>query len=66
MVLARSRLLLAVGVAVCLGGLLFSVGSVPAIARAGEASLEFVGNLINSVHSTSLYERFDPTYPRCF
>jgi hypothetical protein len=67
MVLAHSRRWLSVGAALLLGGTLFAgVGGVSGMARAGEASLEFVGNLIHSVHDASLYERFDPTYPRCF
>jgi len=40
-------------------------GGFSALARAGGASLEFVGNLIQSVHDISL-DRLDPTYPRCF
>jgi hypothetical protein len=65
MTFARSRQLLTAG-AVCLGGTLFvGLGGVSALARAGESSLEFVGNLINNVHHISL-DRFDPTYPRCF
>lgn len=40
-------------------------GSISAMARAGDASLEFVGNLIQSVHHISL-DRLDPTYPHCF
>ncbi|RRA47513.1 hypothetical protein [Acidipila sp. EB88] len=67
MMLARSYQLLAAGVAVCLGGTLFvGVGGASSLARAGEASLEFVGNLIESVHDLPLSERLDPTYPHCF
>ena len=66
MVLAHSRRLLAVGVGLFLGGTLFaSIGGVSGMARAGEASLEFVGNLINGVRNIDL-NRLDPTYPRCF
>lgn len=67
MKLARSYQLLAAGVAVCLGGTLFvGMGGAAPLARASEASLEFVGNLIESVHNMPLSERLDPTYPRCF
>ena len=66
MTIARPRQLLAVGTAVCLGGALFAgMGSVQRIAQGGEASLEFVGNLISSVRDIRL-DRLDPTYPRCF
>jgi hypothetical protein len=40
-------------------------GGISALARAGDASLEFVGNLISAFHDISL-DRLDPTYPRCF
>lgn len=67
MKLARSYQLLAAGFAACLGGSLFvGMGGATSLARAGEASLEFVGNLIESVHDIPLSERLDPTYPRCF
>ena len=66
MTIARPRQLLAVGTAVCLRGTLFAgMGSVQRIAQGGEASLEFVGNLISAVRDIRL-DRFDPTYPRCF
>ena len=67
MKLARSYQLLAAGIAVCLGGTLFvGMGGASSLARAGEASLEFVGNLIESVHDLPFSERLDPTYPHCF
>lgn len=51
---------------VCLGGALFvGMGGSFAIMRAGESSLEFVGNLIRNVHNISL-DRLDPTCPQCF
>jgi hypothetical protein len=51
---------------VCLGGALFvGLGGFPLLARAGESSLEFVGNLISNVHHISL-DRLDPTCPQCF
>ena len=66
MTLTRTRQLLTVGATVCLGGTLFvGLGGLPMLARAGESSLEFVGNLISNVHHISL-DRLDPTYPRCF
>lgn len=40
-------------------------GNISAMVRAGDASLEFVGNLIQSAHGISL-DKIDPTYPRCF
>ncbi|MDE1162400.1 MAG: hypothetical protein PW792_10720 [Acidobacteriaceae bacterium] len=40
-------------------------GGFSAIARAGGASLEFVGNLIQSVQHISL-DPLDPTYPHRF
>jgi hypothetical protein len=40
-------------------------GGIPALARAGDASLEFVGNLTSTAHDISL-DRLDPTYPHCF
>jgi hypothetical protein len=40
-------------------------GGILALARAGDASLEFVGNLISAFHDISL-DRLDPMYPRCF
>ncbi len=40
-------------------------GGISALARAGDASLEFVGNLFSTVHDISL-DRVDPTYNRCF
>lgn len=65
MMLTRTRPLLT-AVAVCMGGTLFAgLGGFPLLARAGESSLEFVGNLISNVHHISL-DRLDPTYPRCF
>jgi hypothetical protein len=65
MTLARTRPLLTAA-AVCIGGTLFAgLGGFPWLARAGESSLEFVGNLINNVHHISL-DRLDPTCPRCF
>lgn len=66
MILTRTRHLLTAGAAVCLGGTLFvGLGGFPFLARAGESSLEFVGNLISNVQHISL-GRLDPTYPRCF
>jgi hypothetical protein len=66
MTIVRSRQLLAAGFAMCLGGALFvGMGGTSLIARAGDASLEFVGNLIAGFHNISL-DRLDPTYPRCF
>ena len=66
MVLAHSRPLLAVGVGLFLGGTLFAIiGGVSGMARTGEASLEFVGNLINNIQGFSL-DRLDPTCPQCF
>jgi hypothetical protein len=66
MILTRTRQLLTVGAAVCLGGTLFvGLGGLPTLAQAGESSLEFVGNLISNVHHISL-DRLDPTYPHCF
>lgn len=38
---------------------------IPALVRAGDVSLEFVGNLISTAHDISL-DRLDPTYPHCF
>ena len=35
------------------------------LVRAGDASLDFVGHLINGFHDFTL-DPFDPTYPRCF
>jgi hypothetical protein len=40
-------------------------GGIPALVRAGDASLEFVGTLISAFHDISL-DRLDPMYPRCF
>ena len=62
-----ARPLLAAGTTVCLGGALFTgMGGVQGIARAGgEASLEFVGDLIGNVRDIRL-DRLDPTYPHCF
>ena len=66
MTIARPRQLLAVGTAVCLGGALFAgMGGMQRIAQGGETSLEFVGNLISSVHDIRL-DQLDPTHPRCF
>ena len=66
MTIARPRKLLAVGTAVCLvGALSAGMGGVQRIAQGGEASLEFVGNLISSVRDIRP-DRLDPTYPRCF
>jgi hypothetical protein len=66
MIVHRSHPLLTAVVAVCLGGTL-SAGlySLPDLVRAGESSLEFVGNLIGKVHYISL-DKLDPTYPRYF
>ena len=65
MTFTRTRPLLTVA-AVCIGGTLFAgLGGFPLLQRAGESSLEFVGNLISNVHHISL-DRLDPTYPRCF
>lgn len=65
MMLTRTRQLLT-AVAVCMGGTLFvGLGGFSLLARAGESSLEFVGNLISNVHHISL-DRLDPTYSRCF
>lgn len=40
-------------------------GGVPESVRAGDASPEFVGNLIGTFHS-SLWSWLDPTYSHCF
>jgi hypothetical protein len=40
-------------------------GGLSALARAGDVSLEFVGNLISAFHDISL-DRLDPMCPRCF
>ena len=66
MTVNHSHPLLTVVVAVCLGGTL-SAGlySLPVLVRAGESSLEFVGNLISNVRNISL-DKLDPTYPRSF
>ncbi len=40
-------------------------GGISALARAGDASLEFVGHLIGGFHNFTL-DRLDPTYPHCF
>jgi len=65
MSLTRTRYLLTAGVSVCFGGTLFvGLGGFPALARAGESSLEFVGHLISGVHNISL-DRLDPTCPQC-
>jgi hypothetical protein len=64
--LARPRrsLMLALPVVLAVAAIGFS-GGILALARAGDASLEFVGNLISAFHDISL-DRLDPTYPRCF
>lgn len=65
MTFTRSRPLFTAA-AMCIGGTLFiGLGGFPLLARAGESSLEFVGNLISNVHHISL-DRLDPTYPHCF
>ena len=66
MILTRAHHLLTAVATVCLGGALFvGLGGLPLLMRAGESSLEFVGNLISNVHYISL-DRLEPTYPRCF
>jgi hypothetical protein len=40
-------------------------GGLSALVRAGDASLEFVGNLISTAHDI-FPDRLDPTYPHCF
>jgi hypothetical protein len=40
-------------------------GDISARARAGDASLEFVGHLIGGFHNLAL-DRLDPTYPPSF
>lgn len=40
-------------------------GGIPALVRAADASLEFVGNLISTAHDISL-DGLDPTYPQLF
>jgi hypothetical protein len=40
-------------------------GYISALARAGDASLEFVGHLIGGFHNFTL-DRLAPTYPHCF
>jgi hypothetical protein len=40
-------------------------GDISALARAGDASLEFVGHLIGGFHNFTL-DRLAPTYPHCF
>jgi hypothetical protein len=66
MTVTRLRQSLNVVATVCLGGALFvGMGGTCPMVRAGEASLEFVGNLINGVHNISL-DRLDPTCPQCF
>ena len=66
MLVTRARQLLTIGATLCLGGTLFvGLGGIPFVERAGESSLEFVGNLISGVHHISM-DRLDPTYPRCF
>ena len=65
MTVARTRPLLTAA-AVSLGGALFiGLGGFTLLERAGESSLEFVGNLISNVHRISL-DRLDPTCPQCF
>ena len=64
MIVTRTSQLLT-AVAVCLGGALFvGLGGFTLLERAGESSLEFVGNLISNVHRISL-DRLDPTCPQC-
>ena len=66
MTIARPCQLLAVGTAMCLGGVLFvGTDSVQHISQGGDASLELVGNLISSVHDIRL-DLLDPMYTRCF
>jgi hypothetical protein len=64
MTLTRTHPLLKAA-AVSLGGALFiALGGFTLLERAGESSLEFVGNLISNVHCISL-DRLDPTCPQC-
>ena len=66
MIVTRMHQLLTAGAAMCIGGALFvGLGGFPLLERAGESSLEFVGNLISDVHHISL-DRLDPTCPQCF
>ena len=41
-------------------------GGFSALARAGDASLAFVGHLISGLHDGFSLDRLDPTFPRCF
>ena len=62
---ARPHRLFAIG-ALCVGVALFiGIGGISVLVRASESSIEFVGNLINSVHHISM-DRLDPTCPRWF
>jgi hypothetical protein len=57
-------LMLALPVALAVAAIGVS-GGLSALARAGDVSLEFVGNLIGAFHDISL-DPLDPTYPYCF
>ena len=61
---SRRPLMLALPIVLVIVAIGFSRGF-SALARAGDASLEFVGHLFTGIHDFSL-DRFDPTYPRCF
>lgn len=66
MIVNRSHPLRTAVLTVCLGGTLYAgLYSYPVLVRAGESSLEFVGNLISNAHNISL-DKLDPTCPRCF
>lgn len=64
MTLTRTRPRLTAA-AVCLGGLFVGLGGLSLLERAGDSSLEFVGNLISNVHHLYL-DQLDPTCPQCF
>jgi hypothetical protein len=66
MTVTRTHQLPTAGAVACLGGALFvGLGGLPVLVCACESPLEFVGNLISSVHHISL-DQLDPTYSRCF
>ena len=65
MIVSRTHQLLTAGAAMCIGVLFVGLGGLPALVRACEHPLEFVGNLIGNVHRISL-DRLDPTCPQCF
>lgn len=61
---SRRSLILALPLALAVPAIGLS-GGFSALARVGDASLEFVGHLISRSHHPS-WDRLDPTYPRCF